>query len=965
MVRVASPTAAPRLRVYLFGHFRIEAESEPIQLPTRKVAMLLAYLALHPTSHPRDKLAALCWGDTPDAQARHSLRTALTTLRRYLDSSLFLADRQTVQLNPEASCWVDVRAFQTQATQCLSGLMSDPSDVDIDLYQGDLLADWYDDWIIPEREYYRQLYLDTLLRLAQQRRAHGDYERASEVAQRVLVCDPTNEQAHQHLMFCYLMTGQRQAALAQYARCQRILETELDVEPLPETQALYTWIKQTLAPSSSPAARFSNLPIPLTSFIGRQRALAELITLLATARLLTLTGAGGCGKTRLAIQLATDVIDRFSDGVWWVELGALADAALVPQALAKTLGVREAPGQSLTEVLAHELRSKRLLLALDNCEHLVSACAHLAETLLRACPTLQMIATSREALGIAGERAWVVPSLSMPKRGSDVQPITMPVSRSGETDETHRQADVSHMTEYEAIRLFVDRARAVRPDFALTEYNAPVVTQVCQRLDGIPLAIELAAARAKILSVEQIAARVDDRFGLLTAGSRTALPRHRTLRATVDWSYDLLSEKEQAVLRRVSVFAGGFTLVAVETICSENDLEQPDALEVLSHLVDKSLVLVEAEYRGQDARYRLLETLRAYGLERLVECGEVAGIQRRHADFFLALAEQAAPKLHGSEQTLWLDHLEREHENLRAALRWYTSSGAATAGLRLGASLQWFWFMRGYFSEGRQRLAELLALAPAQAPTPGRARVLNAAGWLAQAQGDYTAAHSLAQQSLTLFRESGDQEGIAWALNTLGFAIVRQGDPASAHPLLEESLTMFQAIGNRQGAAFPLSLLGMFAVEQHDHRRAQTLLTESLAICREVVDQQGTIRALILLGYLALDLGDHNAARSAFVESLALSGELRHPYVIAYSLEGLADLAVAEAYPERAIRLAGAAAALRAASGAEAAASLQARHTRSLERARQMLGKQARASAWAAGQALTLEQAIAGAVSMQ
>src|ERR671916_668446 len=403
----------------------------------------------------------------------------------------------------------------------------------------------------------------------------------------------------------------------------------------------------------------NNLALELSSFVGREKELTEVERLLEHNRLVTLTGSGGCGKTRLALAAASEVVEGFEDGVWVVELAPLADPILVPQAVASVLGVREQPGRSPTETLADHLESKKVLLLLDNCEHLVDACATLAEALLRSCPELRVLATSREALGITGEVAWPVPSLSLP--------------------DLRRLSDIEGLPRYESARLFVERATTAKPTFALTEENASAVAQVCYRLDGIPLAIELAAARTKVLSVEQIADRLEDSFGVLSAGGRTAMPRQHTLRATMDWSHELLSREERSLFRRLSVFAGGFTLEAAEAACSgllpDGELEQGEVLDGLSGLVDKSLVAV-GEKDGE-ARYRLLETVRQYGQEKLERSGETAEIQRRHAGFMLGLAEEAGPELKGPRQGEWLGRLETEHGNLRAAMRWLLEEGEA------------------------------------------------------------------------------------------------------------------------------------------------------------------------------------------------------------------------------------------------------------------------------------------------
>jgi predicted ATPase/class 3 adenylate cyclase len=694
-------------------------------------------------------------------------------------------------------------------------------------------------------------------------------------------------------------------------------------------QLLHPHLPAEFPPIRSLDALPNNLPRQLTSFIGRQQEMADVKRLLATTCLLTLTGAGGCGKTRLALQVAADLVEEYTDGVWLVELALVSDGALLPQRVASALGVREEPGRPLMATLLDYFHSRELLLILDNCEHLVEACAQLAEGLLRACPGLRVLASSREALGIAGEVAWRVPPLSLPPPRSRITGRRLP--RTG--------ADlVSVLAEYEAVRLFIERATAVMPSLTLTERTAPSVAHVCQRLDGIPLAIELAAARVKLLSVEQIAARLDDCFRLLTGGSRTALPRQQTLRAAIDWSYELLSGTERALLRRLSVFAGGFTLGAAETVCGEECVAPEDVLELLGQLVDKSLVVVEepsvrepaalhsssavsagngagptggagpvtawpidvagpaapAEEPGAEARYRLLETIRQYGAERLRESGEAPVIRRRHRDWCLKLAEKAEARLLGAEQALWLDRLEIEHDNLRAALDWSEESDEAASGLRLARALWQFWWVHGHLSEGRERLAKLLALAGAEARTAVRAKALHGAGILAYDQGDYAAARALHEESLLIKRELGDKRGMAASLNYLGHVARLQGDYAAARALYQETLAIGRELDDRRGMAFSLNGLGLVARYQGDYAAARAFYEESLAIVRKLDDKRGISISLNNLALVAQDQGDYGAARNLYEASLAIKRELGDKRGAAFSLSGLGLLALSQ-----------------------------------------------------------------------
>jgi predicted ATPase/Tfp pilus assembly protein PilF len=612
-----------------------------------------------------------------------------------------------------------------------------------------------------------------------------------------------------------------------------------------------------------------NLPSQLTSFIGREQQMAEVKQFLATTRLLTLTGSGGCGKTRLALQVAADLLEEYADGVWLVELAPLTDPALVPQTVASALGAREEPGRSLTATLTDTLRPKSLLMVLDNCEHLLTACAQLADTLLRSCPGLRMLASSREGLGIGGEQIYRVPSLSLP-------------------DATHLPP-LEGLHEFEAVQLFADRARLGQPAFAVTQANALAVAQVCQRLDGIPLAIELAAARVKVLSVEQIAERLDDRFRLLTGGSRTALPRQQTLRALIDWSYDLLVEPERALLRRSSVFAGGWSLEAAEAVCAGDGIEEWEVLDLLTSLVDKSLASAE-EHEGL-ARYRLLETVRQYARDRLLESGEEAGVRRRHLECFLRLAEEAISWLAGPKQAAWLDRLETEHDNLRAGLEWSRAADERVeTGLRLALALWAFWDTRHHRAEAREHLSGLLERSGSLPPAM-RAAALCAVAHYTDKQHDSRSARQMVEEGLAIYRRLEDKPGIARALRRLGVIALRQGDAASARTLLEESLDLHRELNKKRMPGWLLWNLGEVSWTEGDTASAQTRFEQSLSAFRANGDKLGIANALQSLGAMAMSRGEYAAARPLFEESLENGEELGSKGTVAESLQALGDLA--------------------------------------------------------------------------
>jgi non-specific serine/threonine protein kinase len=686
--------------------------------------------------------------------------------------------------------------------------------------------------------------------------------------------------------------------------------------------------------------------LELSSFVGREKELAEVERLLEDSRLLTLTGSGGCGKTRLALAAAGELSEGFEEGVWLVELAPLADPSLVAQAVAATLGVREQPGRSLTEMLSGYLGSKKLLLVLDNCEHLIEACAELAESLLRFCPGLCVLATSREALGITGEVAWPVPSLSLP--------------------DLRRLPDIGSLPEYESARLFVERAVAVRPDFVLTEQNASAVAQVCYRLDGMPLAIEFAAARTTVLSVEEVADRLDDCFRLLSAGGRTAMPHQHTLHATMDWSHELLPEQERILLRRLSVFAGGFTLKAVESVCVGEDLQREDVLDLLSHLVDKSLVLVAEQ--DSETRYRLLEAVRQYGWEKLSESGEEGQIREQHARYYLALAEEAEPELKGEGQVAWLERLEREHDNLRVDMRWLLRQGESEEAARLGWALWLFWGIRGYYDEGRRSMEQALSVEGSDAmPASARAKALYVEGMMENYQGDHLSAEVLLEESISLFRELDDKLGTAYALSNAGFAALGQGQPQKAITLTEEAVDLFLKVDETWGAAVELGFLAVAWRDQGDHERAKRLAERGLALSREVGERQAISVALNTLATLAQAERDHERARELFEEGLTVSAELGNESDVVHCLEGLASIAGAEGSIVRAVRLWGAAEALleEIEVGVHTYVPDHSIQQSQVAAAHARLDEEAFEAAWAEGRMMTSEQAIQYALEQE
>jgi predicted ATPase/DNA-binding CsgD family transcriptional regulator len=714
--------------------------------------------------------------------------------------------------------------------------------------------------------------------------------------------------------------------------------------PTPNSQRLRAVVSAGAATAPrTPGLPPNNLPLELSSFVGRQDEVAEVERLLENNRLLTLTGPGGCGKTRLALAAAGDAAGRFGDGVWLAELAPVADPALVGQVVASALGARGRPGRPMAETLSEHLGASKVLLVLDNCEHLVEACAEISESLLRSCPGLRILATSREALGVVGEVARPVPPLSLP--------------------DLRRLPDVGGLVLYGAARLFVERAAAVSPTFALTERNAPSVARVCYRLDGIPLAIELAAARTKVLTVEEISERLDDCFELLVAGGRTAMPRHKTLHATMDWSHDLLSGPERALFRRLSVFADGFSLDAAESVCADGNLERGEVLEWLSHLVDKSLVIAR-EAEGE-ARYRLLETVRQYGQQKLCGSTDEAGVRRRHAAHFVGLAERVEPKLSGPEQVDRLDELERENGNLRVVMSWALAEEEAGIVARLGWALRRFWLLHGHQAEGRRWMEALLER---DVPPDSRARAAVVAALMSHAQGDYQACGGYAPEALALSWQVDDEPCAAYALTLLGLAQMRRGNVEEATARFEESLPLLRRSGEVQTVPLVLVWLGNVSLVDGNRENATRMFEEALALARQRGDRLGTNIALYSLAQIALSEADYGRAASMLEEGLTSSRQMGDQANLSYFFEGLAVVAAARGEARRSARMLGAA----QGSMEEAGAPVynyympdRALYERILAAARARLDEAAWTAEWAEGRAMTAERAVEHALESE
>jgi predicted ATPase/DNA-binding CsgD family transcriptional regulator len=727
---------------------------------------------------------------------------------------------------------------------------------------------------------------------------------------------------------------------------------------------------------------------PLSTFIGRARELHEVRRLLDGARLLTLTGPGGVGKTRLALEAARELQSdpRFADGVSFASFAALTDAALVAQEIAAALGIHEEAGRMMLETLQEALQGRRVLLVLDNCEHLVDACAEIADALLRNCPGLTILATSRESLNIAGERVWLVPPLSTPPT---------------------QKLDLNALLEFEAIRLFLERAQSADPSFTVSDANAAAVAEICTRLDGLPLAIELAAARVRLLGANAIAARLEDRFRLLTAGTRTALPRHQTMRSLVDWSYQLLGDAERSVFRRLGVFAGDWNLPAAEAICSDDEIEPGAVVDVLGRLVDKSLVVAQPPTPLGEVRYRLLETLREYAREQLAGDGTLAAMSRRHASYFLDLAEREEARYEEGDEAGALGRIEPEQDNIRAALRHFLASGEAELAARLAGATGKFWFFRGHLNEGRATLVDVLALAEqaglAGRPNAGFAKALHAAALMDQGQGDYAACDEHLRVALEMWRQLEQPLEVAYELFVLGRSELWRGNREAARPLFLESiafarqagnaavvgrnqlwlaeaafddgddaatrdwaqkaLSSAETVGSRLNASMGLRLLGDVEARQGHADRARELYEASVGHAREIGRWFAAWSASHLADLL-VDQHQLGAAGALVEETLITYRDAGDRQGIARALESCARVASALGRAPEALRLAGAAARLRENIGAPLPPAQGRSLERHLSRARTTLGSRAAETAASEGRALTTPEAIREALAL-
>jgi predicted ATPase/DNA-binding SARP family transcriptional activator len=878
------------VQIRLLGGFEVTVSDRMVAADAwrlRKAKTLVKLLALA-RGHRlhREALVAVLWPDRDGASATNNLHQALYVARRALagtSGALCCLRDDVVLLSDGTMPWLDTDAFEAACRRAHQTRNPDDYRAAAELYRGDLLPeDRFEDWSEGPREALRERHLGLHAEYADVLSDRGEHTQAVEIASVVTAADPFHEVAHRTLMTALAASGRRYEALAMFDRLREGLAEEYAADPEPATRRLYRDLlthggaELDTVPAGGGAATGQAIARVMlrtptgvkeslrpehTSFIGRRRELAEISQALGRTRLLTLTGPGGAGKTRLAYEAAARLVGGYRDGVHVAELASLSRPELVPQAVASVLDV-PLPETGTAEVaLARQLAERRLLLVLDNCEHLLDACARLAAALLRTCPDVVVLATSREPLRVGGEVTWRTPSLALPNLR------TLPPLR--------------HLAELESVRLFVERARDATPEFVLDETTAPAVAEICVRLDGMPLALELAAARTSALAPAQIAARLDDALRVLGRGSRVAVTRQQTLNATLAWSHDLLDEDERVLFRRLAVFAGSMSLEAVERVCDGDDL---DVVDLLTRLVDKSLV--QAEQVKGAARYRLLDTIRQFADQRLRDAGERPALVRAHRDWYVAFAAAHDPERAIGVVNDTPHALDVEHDNLRAAL----SSGLAEdpeEALRLAVSLWRFWLAQGHFAEGSRWLEATLAAAPER--TPLRARALLAAGAMRIRRGDLTSRErDLGTEAAAILRQTGDLEGLAQTLPMSGF-LAWTDDAAweGAARLAEEGRSLAGAVGATGLVASATHMLGVLALLRGAREQGETFLSETLGLLESLPAELPPFFSVLSPGW-SWELGSDGTPRMPFIETVLLYRRVGPEQAAASTLSNLA-----------------------------------------------------------------------------
>ena len=957
-----------RLALHFLGPPQIQLNGTSIALERRKAVALLAYLAIEPGRHSRASLSALLWPDQEQSKAYKNLRQTLWEIGQSMGEGWITANREAIGLDGDAEIWLDVREFES----CLAEgrrqtnvpLRLDLLAASTKLYRNHFLTGFslkdaypFNDWGFTKSEDLRHQLAQALVMISDGYCEIGRAEQAIPYARRLITLDPLDESAHRQLMQVYMQAGQHSAALKQYQACEQLLRKELGVDPQPETRDLYKKIRkrdikptQAVRPAESTQAPH-NLPLQLSSFIGREKELKAIGKRITGNRLVTLVGAGGIGKTSLALQTGHKLLKDYPDGVWFIALDSLSDPALVTQTVASIFDIRERADSPLLELLTNALRTKNALLIFDNSEHLLDACAQLITQLLQTCPSLKILATSREPLGLAGEAILEIPSLAVPEK---------------------KEASLEKLGENEAIRMFVERAALVQSAFQLTNENVQTIAMICRKVEGIPLAIELAAARVNFLQVGEILNQLEESFQVLSSQSRTTSPRHQTLQASMEWSWGLLDEQERLFLRQLSIFAGGWTLESAQAVCDGN------VLELTSALVKKSLIVVQQTPRG--TRYRFHEIVREYALRKLIEAGDQNTLHTWHLGYFMGLAERAEVELRGPSLVDWMERLNDERNNLRIALHWADQIDTE-AGLYLSSRLMRYWESAN-LPEGRRWLENFIHKPESKDFPLARAHALSTYSWLLTWLQQFDQAHTVAEESLALFRAAGNQQGeidvlisienmhqfkdefeiavrvgkqavaLAQSLDDrwrLANAFLYLGwcyhDPKQRFGYWEKAIRLYREVGDQITLANLLGLFGQFhilhgnfeqgekcvdealrlweanrranvwdnprvtksliASMKGEYELAETLLREVMVSAQERGNRMSYLWAQVRLGFVLLRSGNLTEARQVFEETARDFGRDQYNIGVVFSLEGMAEVYSVVGKPEHAARLIG------------------------------------------------------------
>jgi len=877
---MTSEDTGRRFEFRLLGPLEVASDGAVLPVGGPRQRALLGFLLLHPNENvKRDRLIDALWGDEPPERAQNALQVAVHGLRKLLGPERIetVGDAYRVRVEPGE---LDLARFRELLERSPGAALA--------LWRGPALSGIYAPFATAEAARLEELRLAAIEGRIEAELASGEHELLVPELEALIAEHPFRERLRGQLMLALYRTGRQAEALDAYQEARRVLVNELGIEPMRELQELERAILRQDPdidpPSPAPALKGVGLPAPPSPLVGRRLELAAVEAILRTpdVRLLTLTGIGGTGKTRVALAVAEELSGEYADGAHFVDLAPLAVPELVPAAIARALGVSEASGQRLEDTLAETLRDREALLVTDNFEHVLAAAPAVGE-LLAAAPAVKVLATSRAPLRLAAEHEYPILPLELPTQIERSEPDAL--------------------VQNEAVALFVVRARSRRPDFEVTQENAEAVAAICAAVDGLPLALELAAARMKLLSPEGLLERLHDRLDTLIARARDVPERQRTLRATIDWSYDLVSAEERSLFAQLSVFAGDFSIEAVDGICGVH-------MSTLEHLLDSSLVQPAA-----DERFRMLETVRQRAAERLEEAGETEAVRRRHLEFFVELAEELRPSLRGTGAETTLVLVERDHDNFRAALGFARDRGLVELQLRLARAVHRLWYTRGYLSEGREWLEEALN-ADGPQPPQFRAPALTAAAAIAWRQGDLDAAEAYAAEGLEIFRQLGDEQELVGPLSILGVVAMSRDDFERALPLAEEMGVLARKVGDAYGLGMSLNNQAYVAWMAGDLERAEALWDECLTVAREADSSEVKAMAVSGLGDVALARGAPERALQRFREALAIYDELVAPELLADNCVCLAAVAKAEGEYERAARLLGAAASLRHASGA-------------------------------------------------